>query len=1233
MSEHEDLEDGEIEDDEEDVIVISDTPETSNLQTAPICAVPPTDDWDDTSNLHNVEEKVQKAKKPIENKSRRGSDTNASKPSKRSKPGPVVDDWATSVENAIANALKKDGVQPPMPSISNRHEENDGETPSKRKKRERQKKKSGPDKIDEIEDMDLEYEMMNVRGGSPRPSAQHVRLQDRSVSEESYSSDDSRDRDRERERDRERRDRDRDRDREYNRRKRKNRQRNRGNRDNRKRKRDESDDEKHNNRNSGPRKMELCKFYLMDCCAKREKCLYMHSDFPCKYYYLGLKCKEKEKCLFSHGQPLTDELRAILMKHLETAPQEILGDFPRISRESATTMVNATHRKLLDKFGMTDNKTASEGGDGPTAKIPSLLDMMGSNNDRGNKNRRSRWCDKLSGNSNKAQQSASDTDNDFLSLKYLTGVISPEQIANLEKMGIHNLDQISQLTVAQLNELGLQIVQINELQLNAINMKKLRENISKQGEKTEETDIGDPNPDAPLIHSQDQDMRITPAHTALPKDSELVSSGIPTLGGKDVDMRLLPLVNAVAQEAPNVDNTKAHEDNLKLVSSSLTSLIKTPTVDYSQYLKDSNLDDDDYMDNTENPDKLMIAHDDDEDDDDDEENNLKISLEDEEQEEKMKDFKSYAEDKADFQEEKYHIQPQPAVFDPKIVNHPVATQKIDYTKPFGMYKQAEEKHGGESTSVEQYSSDSESSKKNSETFNHTSMYSKIGPTENVGKSSPSAFKQEVTSPSNTTTIGWTPTGTTSSVVGKTTSQTAKQSRTSIYDDPYTSDDSNNSDSKPKASMYGERDKDMRLNYMNLDAKINENINATSDIDLRLPFKPMMTNYIPATEIEASIMSHPAIIYKVYEVDIPKPNYKDIRRNTPRPDRTKDPRLRRIFGMNNEDASDNNTKSDFLLPGIRSPKSSSTSSGTGPIAPRVDPRTKRMQEMKTNAADTNNSSSSSSNNNSSSGINNNPAQLDVQTILQRSTWYTDLSSKHKIMVNQQLAILSTEMKKYHNSDKSTDKLADFMQLVSNNQMLQFILTNLNVYVDEAVAFCEVPMVPAQPPPLMSVPPPNIGISPLSLMPPVSIPPPVQKPPSLLDLHRYNCPPDVRPGLLGVGPNMPFEQFLAMGQINKPNNPPPLLEEWNDDYEWDSPGGGGGAIGLGGNGGGGGGGGNGGGGGGFNPNFERNNNFNNVRNNNMRNNRGGNNYRNNERWNNSGGNNSNRRNNHRRMDKKK
>lgn len=89
------------------------------------------------------------------------------------------------------------------------------------------------------------------------------------------------------------------------------------------------------------RKMELCKFYMMDCCAKREKCLYMHKDFPCKYYHTGVKCKSADKCKFSH-EPMSDATRGILLKHIELAPKDILGDFPRLTKEAANMVVSIT---------------------------------------------------------------------------------------------------------------------------------------------------------------------------------------------------------------------------------------------------------------------------------------------------------------------------------------------------------------------------------------------------------------------------------------------------------------------------------------------------------------------------------------------------------------------------------------------------------------------------------------------------------------------------------------------------------------------------------------------------------------------------------------------------------------------------------------------------------------------------------------------------------------------------
>lgn len=146
--------------------------------------------------------------------------------------------------------------------------------------------------------------MLNVRGGSPAPGGSAQTPSDGNESDRSYSSCDSYESG------------------DYHRRQRKSRNRGaeRSRRDSKRREKDQekrgragrSESVRHNRDNGNdsdreveqprgrdvyinhPRKMELCKFYLMECCAKREKCLYMHQDFPCKYYYTQSECTQKD---------------------------------------------------------------------------------------------------------------------------------------------------------------------------------------------------------------------------------------------------------------------------------------------------------------------------------------------------------------------------------------------------------------------------------------------------------------------------------------------------------------------------------------------------------------------------------------------------------------------------------------------------------------------------------------------------------------------------------------------------------------------------------------------------------------------------------------------------------------------------------------------------------------------------------------------------------------------------
>lgn len=96
----------------------------------------------------------------------------------------------------------------------------------------------------------------------------------------------------------------------------------------------------------------------------------------------------------------------------------------------------------------------------------------------------------------------------------------------------------------------------------------------------------------------------------------------------------------------------------------------------------------------------------------------------------------------------------------------------------------------------------------------------------------------------------------------------KQNRKSIYEmsdtDDEDSEDSSNSvnirtlsEDENDLPITTSKDKDMRISSLFIDKDY-----SNGDIDLRLPFKPVMANYIPATEIDASITSHAPITYSV-----------------------------------------------------------------------------------------------------------------------------------------------------------------------------------------------------------------------------------------------------------------------------------------------------------------------------------------------------------------------------------
>lgn len=985
---------------------------------------------------------------------------------------PFEDDFASNIQKALAMALKRDGIEPPLPQLprkpsspsnettntrhqEGRHQDKSERRSSKQKKRSHERSKSKKNISTDLEtpfvpmEMEDDQEFLNVRGASPtmvhniNPMQQYDDSYESDNSRSSYESYDSMERRYEGRRPkRERRGR-------FDRNKK---QETKGSykRSGRDRDRDDSDSEK-------SRKMELCKFYLMECCAKRDKCLYMHSDFPCKYYYLGLQCnlKEKNQCKFSHGKPLLDTTRAILLKHLETAPKEILGDFPRISRDNAIKMIDATHIKLMIEFGLA--KPAPEIPPDTTnnaSKIPSLLDINISkpllspskNMDDINrllKPRKTRWCDSaptvpsainlvtpsLLSNPTKSSN--------YLSLKCLSGVLTVPQIAQFESMGINTLDQINLLTMAQMNELGITIDQIRAIQLNAMNIQKLglpTTNTSDiaavgatLGKNTESLSISKLFPD--VSSGKDLDMRVPP----LPSNTPMDSMG---MYGSDVDMRVMPIPTPVVQHLPvepvqitnPVDMVKITNSPAKInyVNSETKS---SGGIDYSKYLKDSNIE---YLLSSKNSDS---------------EEELKINIDQE---------------------------PEASTFDgPNSSNWASLDSTKDSStlsessKPFcdprlAPEKEAEKSTNDVTTGFEFYS------RPYTTVPSNTSQHDKL------------LEESHILSPKGDSdrniTAGY-------------------KSRVTIYDSNPDGDD---------LTAVKKADKDMRKwGSLGLDCDADDK-STNGDLDFNLPFKPL-THYVPATEIDASISSHGPIEFKLVAITIPKPDYSDIRRNFPAPKQSLDPRLRRIFAL--KDSSTDDETKDVGKPESPLDPYSGAAAALGnttniSATARIDPRRKKEQEQTSTYA-----------------LNKQQNPLDIQQILQKSIWYKDLNSTRKMSVNQNLAELSTDMKAFM-ADTNPDKVFETSPLIYQ------MLMNLGVHIDDQCQIIEISnmdstLKPGMSDNLMSM---MIGNMPMNFntQRPNSTPFPNQM---MMNFSASQG----RPSLLGIAPNMPFNyMFPPQGQ---------------------------------------------------------------------------------------------------------
>lgn len=1105
----EDLEDGEIESDGDDTQNHSD--EKAQVETK---------QSEDNIVDSKIDSDIHYSKSGKKKKSKNKEPKIKDKKKKHNKySSPLEDDFAGNIEKAIRKVLNKSDETDNVD-----HQEDVDDDRRKRKKRKKQDSKDGSNKKrrrQEYLDAVDESEMMCVRGASPvnrQSPAPDNNFQDED--QNSYESDSSHD------------------SREHHR----NSQRHRNNQRERKTKNDrdrrrgahpmqdpdgvclyymqgkchKADDCNFSHDAQPPRKMELCKFYLMDCCAKRDKCLYMHSDFPCKFYHTGLPCIYKDECKFAHGKPLSEGLRMILLKHIESAPKEILGEYPRLSREGAANMIASTQSKLMQQY--------SEGNDTYDKAIPSLFELnipkpqsmmeLGSvNNDKLNKNsqkaRQSRWQNEsyLASIHNVNNLS---THVNVLSIKNLNGVLTPRQISDLVKMGIENLDQLGQLTVLQLNSIGVSLKQITDIQLNTMNIQKLGL-IST----TTESQSALPSFLTSLASSKDMDLRVPPVAPVT------MSPAVTELPGKDIDMRFQPSLPLASPAANEKSDNKAVDSITEVHGSK-------DMIDIDQYTKDAlkfaakekeNIENtNDALDN----DKTFTRHD-----------PTIISLQTKDIDHRVLKF---ADDGAAHSNKQLDNTSEKKETD----------TDIRFLQPEPLFRMADKRQRRSTTDDEDnnllidekwYSSDEEkivkvksaaSSPKQSSppTSVQTDVIEPATVLGKIGDLSKIAISDEITQLLNTMKSNRDSANKPSENDNENDSKSRDPRKGSMKRSPdHKMIDLNKSSTKkpPKVSIYeciegeptdGRRrsDVDLRQNDFKLpvfgDTDLRPNSSGDIDFRLGLPFKAI-PNYTPASEIDGSINSHPPIPYKVVTIDIPRPDYTDIRNTTAKSQALLDPRLRKVFRLSVDESNSDSEKS--------------SKSSTGP---RVDPRRKQKEAIEIQEPKL--------------------PTLDLQTILQNSDWYKDLSSTQKIFVNQNLASV-TSMIKQHQQDKDPGKKFDITSLQSN-AVLCSIFTNLGVSLNENAEFT---LLPKPKEALLKTPTNfnqnfnisgNIDNSNMNMM---NVPPHMnmgmRNNMGMGPMPGYNNPfQDPRggptPGLLGIAPNMPNNFDNNFGGPNNFGNMP-------------------------------------------------------------------------------------------------
>lgn len=650
-----------------------------------------------------------------------------------------------------------------------------------------------------------------------------------------------------------------------------------------------------------PLKLELCKFYLLDCCAKGDKCLYMHSDFPCKYYHTGIPCPFADDCKFAHGGPLPESVKQILFKHIETAPKEILGNFPRLSRENAHMMItqaqkNLEMRKQKDKdeiSGVTGQREDNFDVDADATKLSlntAQVDAQQGGEKKEKRNRRSRWQDPEPESLNPAAQ-------------------------NVQMLGFQGF-----------KDQDMRINSNGDVDMRAHNM------------AVHPTDIVNPN------------IFTTKPPPIIPHNSHLlqafINPGIPEIKSS-VDIEQYKMDAAATKDKPD-DNLKLSlSENIASTCKDVDLRIPPPAIHQHQH-----------------PPPQITTSDEREEE---EEDKLQIVMEDEETPAK-KDHEENINQENDKKEKDNLIS-----FElPKVQRDLFA--RIQHQQKDNTLSSSDVKPDEEEQNIDWYSDDEDDNKL---TIEHED--------DEPAEPEPEPEAEKTDSPAEPPMSFGDLSKFDIAEVSKLLSTIKENSKSSpeVPKDPRRARDPRlaRQQSTEEAEPMTIYEQTQTLPSSDLGGNTsssggNNNTNSRlgrSDVDLRMGmhFKAL-GNYTPASEIDASVSNHPVMTWKVYIVEIPKPDYTGLKLSASDAHTSGDPRLRKIFRLSTEE------KDSPASPGS-SPKPSNPT-------PRVDPRRKKAMEAASEQV-------------KPDGPLTYAQQL---SMLQSSPFYQSLTSNQKLMLNQELA---------------------------------------------------------------------------------------------------------------------------------------------------------------------------------------------------------------------------------------